>query len=281
MRMMRAGTPRRRQGLLAQPCDARSLRSVVVTHWLKSGAVIRRGVWTLEKRCAATSAARCCSLLRMPKEAFPKFFPAARLQVRFRSSREHVYETASLDTGMDPRTTNVHAGLPRDLWDPGATSAVKLMRERKGYDSQQAGTDKCWREDSQNESCYGGEPVQDTRAPNICARAFGSFRSLDPSLDPLHLPQKYSIADSQSDPDYGLELLYNKKAPSVCADAFSSFRAEPLASTLEYLDLASSRQIDVEASLLSMRTEFLEAQIRELRATNEMLNLLYERRHRS
>ena len=173
MRMMRAGTPRRRQGLLAQPCDARSLRSIVVTHWLKSGAVIRRGVWTLEKRCAATSAARCCSLLRMPKEAFPKFFPAARLQVRFRSSREHVYETASLDTGMDPRTTNVHAGLPRDLWDPGATRAVKLMRERKGYDSQQAVTDKCWREDSQNESCYGGEPVQDTRAPNICARAFG------------------------------------------------------------------------------------------------------------
>ena len=118
--------------------------------------------------------------------------------------------------------------------------------------------------------------MQDTRAPNICARAFGSFWSLDPSLDPLHLPQKYSIADSQSDPDYGLELLYNKKTPSVCADAFSSFRAEPLASTLEYLDLASS-----QASLLSMRKEFLEAQIRELRATNEMLNLLYERRHRS
>ena len=251
---MRAGTPRRRQGLLAQPCDARSLRSIVVTHWLKSGAVIRRGVWTLEKRCAATSAARCCSLLRMPKEAFPKFFPAARLQVRFRSSREHVYETASLDTGMDPRTTNVHAGLPRDLWDPGATSAVELMRERKGYDSQHVVTDRCWQEDSQNDPWYGGEPVQDTRAPNVCARAFGSFTSLDPSLDP----------------DYGIELLYNKKTPSVCADAFSSFRAEPLAPTLEYLDLASSR-----------REEFLKAKIRKLRAINEMLKDEIARKQRS
>ena len=112
--------------------------------------------------------------------------------------------------------------------------------------------------------------MQDTRAPNVCARAFGSFRSLDPSLDPLHLPHKYSMANSQSDPDYGLELLYNKKTPSVCADAFSSFRAEPLAPALEYLDLASSR-----------REEFLKAKIRKLLAINDILktpSLVYNAR---